>query len=156
MALLSAWSWAIAISPATALIKAIWGLRPDAMPTGLGRFKLDGRSHRLTLNERGRTYLHGGLIGFSRRGWRILEHTGAPVTLGADLRGGRRRLSGHARSFLPLPARRSGDSEYPHDGRDSPTIVNFAHHAYFTLTANRSAITLCRSTPSMTRRRTPH
>jgi aldose 1-epimerase len=47
-----------------------------------GRFKLDGRIHQLTLNEHGRTHLHGGLIGFSRRGWRILEHTDASVTLG--------------------------------------------------------------------------
>jgi len=35
MAPFSAWSWAIAISPATALIEAIWGLSPDAMPTAL-------------------------------------------------------------------------------------------------------------------------
>jgi len=47
-----------------------------------GRFKLGGRIHQLTLNEHGRTHLHGGLIGFSRRGWRILEHTDASVTLG--------------------------------------------------------------------------
>ena len=48
---------------------------------GGGRFELDGTVHQLTLNERGRSHLHGGIMGFGRRPWRMVGHDDASVVL---------------------------------------------------------------------------
>jgi aldose 1-epimerase len=50
-----------------------------------GRFKLDDKIHQLTLNEHGRTHPHGGLIGFSRRGWLYSRTHRRVGDVGADL-----------------------------------------------------------------------
>lgn len=104
-----------------------------------GRFKLDGRSHQLTLNERGRTHLHGGLIGFSRRGWRILERTDASVTLGLTSPAGEEGYPGTLEASCTYRLVDPGTlSIHMTAETDSPTIVNFAHHSYFTLNYGQS------------------
>jgi aldose 1-epimerase len=140
MALLGAWFWAIAILPATALIKPIWARWPDAMPTGLqGRFKLDGKIHQLTLNEHGRTHLHGGRIGLSRRGWLILQHTDASVTLGLTSPAGEEGYPGTLEASCTYRLVDPGTlSIHMTAETDSPTIVNSAQHSYFTLNYGQS------------------
>lgn len=101
---------------------------------GNGRFSLDGVEYRLDRNQNGRHHLHGGARGFGVRPWRIAAYDRASVTL---------ELSSAA-----------GDQGYPGslDARcvyrvvepatlvvelsavcDAPTVVNLAHHSYFTL-----------------------
>ena len=99
-----------------------------------GRFSLDGVEYRLDRNQNGRHHLHGGARGFGVRPWRLAAHDRTSVTL---------ELSSAA-----------GDQGYPGqlDARcvyrvadpatlvvelsavcDAPTVVNLAHHSYFTL-----------------------
>ena len=49
--------------------------------TGGGRLPIDGKVFQLSLNERGRTHLHGGFNGFGKRAWRLAAHDGRSVTL---------------------------------------------------------------------------
>ena len=103
-----------------------------------GRFMLDGVEYRLNLNEDGRTHLHGGTIGFRRRHWRILGHDDASVTLGLTSPAGEEGYPGtlEARCTYRLvpPATLSLDLEAT---TDAPTIVNLAHHPYFTFAPGR-------------------
>jgi aldose 1-epimerase len=98
-----------------------------------GRFTLDGVDHQLSLNENGRTHLHGGVEGFSARLWDILEITPASVTLGL--------VSPH--DDQGYPGEVQVKCRYSIEGRtlaleltaetDRPTLVNLAGHAYFNL-----------------------
>jgi aldose 1-epimerase len=97
-----------------------------------GRFVLDGVSYQLTLNENGRTHLHGGTVGFRSKHWRILSHDETSLTLGLTSPSGEQgypgtlearcsyRLAPPSALCLELEAR-----------TDAPTIVNLAHHPYF-------------------------
>ena len=101
-----------------------------------GRFDLDGKSHKLAINNEP-NHLHGGLIGFDKKLWQATPRTSE---------------KGPAVDFeLVSPA---GDEGYPGtlavkatytltpDGElwvemtatsDAPTIVNLAHHSYWNL-----------------------
>jgi len=104
-----------------------------------GRFELDGTTYRLTLNEHHRTHLHGGVLGFGRRQWRILEHDDASVTLGLTSPAGEEGYPGTLEAActyrLVAPATLRIEMTAT---TDAPTIVNLAHHSYFTLEGGRS------------------
>lgn len=110
-----------------------------------GRFVLDGREHRLTLND-GPNSLHGGVRGFGKRPWSV-----EPLPVGAD---------GSVAIALSL-ASDDGDEGYP--GRmqvdvrytltrnnewwidyrattDVTTVVNLTNHSYFNLAGGGSAL----------------
>ncbi|MBV9654815.1 MAG: galactose mutarotase [Acetobacteraceae bacterium] len=104
---------------------------------GGGRFSLDGRTYTLPLNERGRTHLHGGTIGFSGQVWRVAEHTptvaafaltspdgdeGYPGTVEATCR---YQVTGSAELSVVLSAT-----------IDRPSPVNLACHPFFDLDGN--------------------
>jgi aldose 1-epimerase len=159
MAPLSAWSWACDLAGYCAdrgYLGALAGRHANRIAGG--RFKLDGRIHQLTLNEHGRTHLHGGLIGFSRRGWRILEHTDASVTLGLTSPMSEEGYPGTLEASCTDRLVDPGTlSIHMTAEADLPTIVNFVHHSSsLSTTANRSATTFCRLTPSLTPLRTPN
>jgi aldose 1-epimerase len=104
-----------------------------------GRFKLDGKSHQLTLNEHGRTHLHGGLIGFSRKCWRIRAQTDASVTLGLTSPAGDEGYPGTLEASCTYRLVDPGTLSIDMTAEtDAPTIVNFAHHSYFTLDYGQS------------------
>lgn len=104
-----------------------------------GNFKLDGKSYQLTRNEHGRTHLHGGLIGFSRRCWLIREHTDASVTLGLTSPAGEEGYPGTLEASCTYRLVDPGTlSIHMTAETDAPTIVNFAHHSYFTLAEGQS------------------
>lgn len=99
-----------------------------------GRFTLNGREHRLPLNEKGRTHLHGGAPGFGHRPWRLIESSPTHVLLGITSEDGdqgypgrvdatcRYSLAGDTTLRVELEARTT-----------APTPVNLAQHSYFTL-----------------------
>jgi aldose 1-epimerase len=99
-----------------------------------GRFRLDGRDYQLTLNENGRTHLHGGVRGFSHQPWRVVEQDEDSITLGLTSPDGDQGYPGtvevHCTYTLSAPATlRVALSATT----DAPTPLNLAHHSYFTL-----------------------
>lgn len=101
---------------------------------GAGRFVLDGHSHQLTLNEGGRTHLHGGITGFSHQPWQVTACTGTSVTLTLTSPDGDQGYPGTVTATctyaLAVPATLRVELSAT---TDAPTPVNLAHHSYFTL-----------------------
>lgn len=106
--------------------------------TGGGGFVLDGKRHVLPPNEAGRTHLHGGPVGFSRRNWKILEGGSDFVRLGLVSEDGDQGWPGRAEVAVeyrltasPAALRITATANV-----DRPTYVNLAHHSYFTLSGD--------------------
>ncbi len=100
-----------------------------------GRFAIDGKTHRVPCNEKGRHHLHGGNVGFSRRRWRIVDHDAASVTLALASPDGEEGYPGsvEARCTYRLvePATLAVSMTAT---ADAPTVVNLVNHSYFTFT----------------------
>lgn len=104
-----------------------------------GRFILDGKPIQLALNEGGRTHLHGGPHGFGRRVWTIAaadDHS-AELTLRSPAGEGGYPGTVEARCIYRLLPPATLQIEFAAT-TDAPTIVNIAHHSYFTLHHGRS------------------
>ncbi|WP_372391255.1 aldose epimerase family protein [Xanthomonas sp. NCPPB 3582] len=99
------------------------------------RYTLDGLTHVLAANE-GRNQLHGGLRGFGRRVWSVLEQTAEQVLLGYDSPDGEEGYPGNlqVRARLAL----HGDTlQLDFEARcDAATPVNLTHHPYFNLSGD--------------------
>jgi aldose 1-epimerase len=101
---------------------------------GRGRFRLDGKTYRLDLNEKSRQHLHGGSKGFARRIWGILDHSPSSVTLGLVSQDGDMGYPGRcvatcAYSLLePATLRLVLEAT-----SDRPTPANLTTHLYFNL-----------------------
>jgi aldose 1-epimerase len=106
-----------------------------------GRFPLDGRDVQLTLNEAGRTHLHGGLAGFPKRPWTLADAGPEHVTLTLVSEDGEEGY----------PGRVEATCRYAIDGdrtlaieltatTDAPTIVNLAAHSYFDLDGDETIL----------------
>jgi aldose 1-epimerase len=99
-----------------------------------GRFTLDGDTYQLTPNEKGKTHLHGGEIGFDKKLWAIVESKSDRVTLALHSPVGEEgypgavdvtctyRVSPPAALVIELAAT-----------SDAPTIINLTGHSYFNL-----------------------
>jgi aldose 1-epimerase len=98
------------------------------------RFTLDGRTYPLPTNERGRHHIHGGLPGFGRRDWSVLDEGPDFVELGLLSPDGENGFPGtvmaRCRHTLLPPATLRIDLWAT---TDAPTLVNLAHHSYFNL-----------------------
>lgn len=104
-----------------------------------GRFTLDGREYRLTRNARGDHHIHGGAVGFGRKPWRIIGHDDASATLALTSHDGDEGFPGLldvtcTYRLLP-PATLAIELSA---STDAPTVVNLAHHSYFTLNYGHS------------------
>ncbi len=101
---------------------------------GRGRFSIDGHPYQVTLNEKGRTHLHGGFRGFGKRAWRLLDHAADSVKLGLDSPHGEEGYPGTVAVELTYtveaPATLRMDIRAT---TDAPTLVNLAQHSYFNL-----------------------
>lgn len=105
-----------------------------------GRFALDGRSHQLTLNEDGRTHLHGGSAGFSHQPWQIAERTAASVTLTLTSPDGDQGYPGTVTATCTYTLAAPATLVVALSATtDAPTPVNLAHHSYFTLAEGADA-----------------
>jgi len=97
-------------------------------------FVLGGLEYELPVNEAGRTHLHGGLVGSSRRLWTVVERTDDSVTLRLVSEDGDQGYPGkvvtECRYVLNTPATLHIEITAT---TDAPTYVNYAHHSYFNL-----------------------
>ncbi|KAB2876979.1 MAG: galactose mutarotase [Bauldia sp.] len=101
---------------------------------GGGRFQIDGRPCQLSLNENGRTHLHGGFKGFGHRPWRLVDHDGRSVTLAITSPDGDEGYPGRVEAVCRYVVEPSGILRYEAEAvTDAPTIVNLAQHSYFNL-----------------------
>ena len=107
--------------------------------TAHGKFTLDGRTYQLPLNEKGRTHLHGGPNGFSRRPWTVDGHDDNSVALSLVSPDGEAGYPGRvvAKCVYRLLPPATVRIEYSAT-TDAPTIVNLANHAYFSLDHGKS------------------
>jgi aldose 1-epimerase len=102
-----------------------------------GRFTLDGVEHVVTTNE-GTTALHGGLDGFDRRDWTVVEQDERQVRLGLHSPDGDQGFPGALDvtvTFSVAPGLVRIDYAATAD-RD--TVVNLTNHAYFNLDGEAS------------------
>ncbi|WP_106401397.1 aldose epimerase family protein [Actinocorallia populi] len=97
-----------------------------------GRFTLDGREHRLAVNN-GEHSLHGGVRGFDKRVWRVEEAGPQEITLSLLSPDGEEGYPGTLRAAVRYVL--DGDAlrlEY-RAATDAPTVVNLTNHSYFNL-----------------------
>lgn len=99
-----------------------------------GRFELGGRQYQLDLNEAGRTHLHGGSLGFSRRLWTVEDASAEAVTLSLVSPDGEMGYPGTVRATCRYAIAGDGRLSITLEAEtDAPTLVNLATHSYFTL-----------------------
>jgi len=98
------------------------------------RFKLDGVTHQIPPNFRGRHALHGGTTGSGARVWRIRAHHTDSVTLTLRMADGEMGFPGtlEVEVCIALP----GEGALQFDitaNTDRATPCGFCHHGYFAL-----------------------
>ncbi|NIK43366.1 aldose epimerase family protein [Xanthomonas arboricola] len=99
------------------------------------RYTLDGVTHTLAANE-GRNQLHGGLRGFGRRVWSVLEQAPDQVLLGYDSPDGEEGYPGNLQVRARLQLRgRSLQLDFEAQC-DAATALNLTHHPYFNLSGD--------------------
>ncbi|WP_181708087.1 aldose epimerase family protein [Chthonobacter rhizosphaerae] len=98
-----------------------------------GRFTLDGVEHQLSLNEKGRTHLHGGVEGFDQRLWTLDGANPSEVRLTLVSPDGDQGYPGTLTAAATYRlADRTAHLEFS-AATDRPTLVNLAGHSYFDL-----------------------
>lgn len=99
-----------------------------------GRFTLDGIAYDLSRNEAGRTHLHGGTRGFSRRNWTFAEMGARSLTLAYQSADGEEGYPGALDVTCTYAITGPGTLRATLTARtDKPTIVNLTNHSYFNL-----------------------
>ena len=99
-----------------------------------GRFAIDGVKYQVTPNEKGKTHLHGGKVGFSHRVWSLVEDTPDSVTLALTSPDGEEGFPGEVRATVtyaivaPATIRMQATAT-----TTAPTVVNLVQHSYFNL-----------------------
>lgn len=96
-----------------------------------GRFVLDGREYRLSVNN-GANTLHGGTVGFAHAVWQA-EPEGETLRLSHVSPDGDQGFPGRLRAEVRYQLR-GGDLVIDYEATtDAPTVVNLTSHAYFNL-----------------------
>ncbi|MGX7703679.1 aldose epimerase family protein [Methylobacterium sp. Gmos1] len=99
-----------------------------------GRFTLDGTAYELPRNEAGRTHLHGGVRGFSRRNWTFTEVGPRAVTLTYRAADGEEGYPGALTVSCTYAITGPGTLRTTLTATTTaPTIVNLTNHSYFNL-----------------------
>lgn len=106
-----------------------------------GKFTLDGNEHQLSLNEKGKTHLHGGAGGFWNRYWKIEEASGSHALLTYHSSDGEEGYPGNLDvSCLYRFEDENRLSIVLSATADAPTAVNLATHSYFNLSPSSSIL----------------
>jgi len=111
---------------------------------GKGRFTLDGKPYQLALNNNGVAALHGGVKGFDKVVWKVLDvksgPAGAAVTLGYVSADGEEGYPGALTATATYALDEKNQLTVTYGATtDKPTIVNMSNHALFNLAGEGSA-----------------
>jgi aldose 1-epimerase len=102
---------------------------------GKGRFVLDGKTYQLALNNNGVAALHGGVKGFDKVVWKVLEAKSGPtasVTLGYVSPDGDEGYPGTVNATATYALDEQDRLTITYGATtDKPTIVNMTNHALF-------------------------
>lgn len=102
---------------------------------GKGRFSLDGKSYQLALNNNGVAALHGGVKGFDKVVWKVLDAKSGPtasVTLGYVSPDGDEGYPGTLTATATYALDEQNQLTVTYGATtDKPTIVNITNHALF-------------------------
>lgn len=102
--------------------------------TAGGRLPIAGKVWQLSLNERGRTHLHGGFNGFGKRAWRLAASDEKSVTLRISAADGEEGYPGNLEAEVKYTIEAPGLLRMQASATtDAPTAVNLAQHSYFNL-----------------------
>jgi aldose 1-epimerase len=108
-----------------------------------GKFKLDGKEYKLSVND-GKNTLHGGLKGFDKRVWDATELQGKDsVALqltytSADMEEG---YPGTLKSTVTYVLNDSNELKiYYNAETDKNTVLNLTNHTYFNLTGGKDSV----------------
>ena len=105
------------------------------MPTGSpkGAFTLNGQTHRLSRNFRGRHCLHGGAPGCAEQLWTLADATTDSATLTLTLPDGDMGFPGRLRIVLTIALSDAAISFDYSATSDRDTVCSLSHHGYFVL-----------------------
>lgn len=111
---------------------------------GKGRFTLDGKAYQLALNNNGVAALHGGVKGFDKVVWKVLDAksdaAGASVTLGYVSPDGDQGYPGTLTATATYALDEKNQLTVTYGATtDKPTIVNMSNHALFNLAGEGSS-----------------
>lgn len=99
------------------------------------QFALDGRLHTLCANV-GPHALHGGLVGFDRRPWRLVSRAPRQLVLQLDSRDGDQGFPGALRARVCYALARAGELSIAFEASSTAACpVSLTSHGYFNLDA---------------------
>ncbi|PHY20171.1 aldose epimerase family protein [Caulobacter sp. BP25] len=109
---------------------------------GKGRFVIDGKTYQLALNNNGVTALHGGVKGFDKVVWKVLDTKSGPtasVTLGYASPDGDEGYPGTVNATATYALDEQNQLTITYGATtDKPTIVNMTNHALFNVAGEGS------------------
>ncbi|HJV43943.1 aldose epimerase family protein [Caulobacter sp.] len=108
-----------------------------------GRFALDGKTYQLAVNNNGAAALHGGVKGFDKVVWKVLDAKSGPtasVTLGYASPDGDEGYPGALNATATYALDEQDQLTVTYGATtDKPTIVNITNHALFNVAGEGSA-----------------
>ncbi|MEO5773593.1 MAG: aldose epimerase family protein [Sphingomicrobium sp.] len=108
-----------------------------------GRFSLDGKTYQLEKNNNGVTALHGGVKGFDKQVWKVLNVQAGPVasvTMGLTSPNGDQGYPGTLTVSVTYTLDEKNDLKVDYRARtDRPTIVNLTSHGLYNMAGEGSA-----------------
>jgi aldose 1-epimerase len=104
------------------------------------RFALDGREHALAANE-GENHLHGGMLGFGKRLWRIVASGTGGATLAYRSPAGEEGYPGNLDATIEYAVGPDSLAITFTAVTDAPTPINLTYHPYFNINAGATAAT---------------
>lgn len=105
---------------------------------GGAAFELNGKTYRLAKND-GENHLHGGLEGFDKKLWSVIERTVQSVTFARVSSDGEEGYPGNLRVTVRYSVDDSRALHICFDAvSDADTLINLTNHAYFNLNGHDS------------------
>ena len=98
-----------------------------------GKFRLNGKEYTLACNEKDRTHLHGGRVGFSSRLWTLAASTENSVTLSLFSPDGEEGYPGNLAVTVTYTLKDDALSIDYTAKTDADTVINLTNHAYFNI-----------------------
>jgi aldose 1-epimerase len=109
---------------------------------GKGRFELDGKTYQLALNNNGVAALHGGVKGFDKRVWKVVDVKRGPVasvTFSLVSPDGDQGYPGTLTATATYALDEANQLTITYGATtDKPTIVNLTNHALFNMAGEGS------------------